>query len=96
MSTLTIKDLHASTNLDQGGLAKVRGGYSGYAGYEMKQVGWPQGEYGGYADKFSVDATQSLMQGQSVLNNNGNNAAFVCGIMSTVNPTQHGSNNITL
>jgi hypothetical protein len=88
MSTLNIKDLQASLTLDQGDLAKVRGGYAGYV-----LPGWP---VGGYGQDFSLEASQSLMQGQSVVNNNGNNAAFVCGITSTVNPTQHGSNNISL
>ena len=87
MSTLTIKDLQAAVTLEQGDLAKVRGGYA------VTLPGWP---LAGYGQDFSLDATQSLMQGQSVVNNNGNNAAFVCGITSTVNPTQHGSNNITL
>jgi hypothetical protein len=87
MSTLNIKDLHASATLDKGDLAKVRGGYA------VTLPGWPMA---GYGQEFSLDASQVLGQSQNVANNNGNNAAFVCGITSTVNPTQTGSNNISL
>jgi hypothetical protein len=48
------------------------------------------------ASSFSLNASQVLGQSQNVVNNNGNNVAFASGISSTVNPTQTGSNNITL
>ena len=44
----------------------------------------------------SLDVSQQIGQSQNVVTNNGNNVAFASGISSTVNPIQHGSNNITL
>lgn len=101
MNTLTIRDLARSHDLDRLALSAIRGG-SGY-GYTPSCLpsycapqpvcGVPQ-PYAAPAT-LSFDAAQSLCQSQNTVNNNGNNAAYVCGITSTVNPSQCGSNNIT-
>jgi hypothetical protein len=58
--------------------------------------GMPAVKFGYEPSSFSLDASQVLGQSQNVVNNNGNNVAFASGISSTVNPTQTGSNNISL
>ena len=97
MATLMIKDLSVTAELSHSAMAAVRGGYNkefkgglslaSLGGVELPQHGMP-------ANTYSVDASQLIGQSQSVLNNNGNNAAFVCDITSTVNPTQTAHNNI--
>lgn len=89
MTTLIIQDLPVSEDLDAKRMSAVRGG--------MHKLSLPYGfpGYGNYAPtNVSFDASQMLGQTQNVVNNNGNNAAFVSGITSTVNPTQTGANTI--
>lgn len=97
MTTLIIKDLSVATDLDRSAMASVRGGtYKGYKGmpsYCLPDC-WTPPSYGANPSSFSFDASQSIGQSQNVMNNNGNNAAFVHGITSTVNPTQTAHNNI--
>jgi len=90
MKTLIIADLSATTELDHADMAAVRGGY-GREAYSQYLSALPKA-----AEKptLSFDATQSLGQAQSTTVNNGNNAAFVCGITANVNPSQHGTNTI--
>jgi hypothetical protein len=99
MTTLLIKDIAATTELDRAGMASVTGG----CGYKAPSCWTPPSyctpHYDSYAPKgyptsFSVDASQSIGQSQNVMNNNGNNVAFASGISSTVNPTQSANNNI--
>jgi hypothetical protein len=94
MTRLTINDLSRANDLDAADMAAVSGG-SGYC-MPLPCYGMPTVKFDYDPSTFSLDATQSLTQGQSVVNNNGNNVAFASGISSTVNPIQHGSNNITL
>lgn len=89
MTSLTIKDLAITEELDAAALAAVSGGTA-----VRLPVSWMP-VFGGPTD-IAVNASQALGQTQNVLNNNGNNVAFASGISSTVNPSQHGSNNITL
>lgn len=89
MTTLIIKDLDVTEQLDRTAMAAVHGGiYKGASAYVFPFYSAPS--------SFSFDATQMLGQTQNVVNNNGNNVAFASGISSTVNPTQTGSNNISL
>lgn len=90
MKTLIITDLSVTTELGHAEMAAVHGGY-GKEVYAQYLSSAPKG-----LDKpaISFDAMQSLGQVQNTTVNNGNNAAFVCGITSTVNPTQHGTNTI--
>lgn len=96
MSTLMIKDLSVTTELDRSAMSSVRGGYNkeykgsltlSSPGYEMPSHSTP-------VNTFSFDASQLIGQAQNVTNNNGNNVAFANCIESTVNPTQTGKNNI--
>ena len=97
MTTLLIKDLAIASDLDRAAMASVTGGCAYKAPscyvptycppvYEKPSYGYPS--------NFKFDASQSIGQSQNVVNNNGNNAAYVCDISSTVNPTQSANNNI--
>ncbi|NEX62784.1 hypothetical protein [Noviherbaspirillum galbum] len=93
MQALNIKDLSATTELDAKAMSAVRGGM----GYSSGLTPFAMPSFGSLslsASEFNVGAVQSLGQSQNTLVNNGNNAAFVSGITSCVNPTQNGSNNI--
>jgi hypothetical protein len=92
MKALNIKDLSATTELDSEAMADVRGGYRSRS-YATPSHG-PSFEL--TKNEFNFTASQGLGQEQNTLVNNGNNAAFVSGITSTVNPHQTGSNNIKL
>ncbi|QDZ28051.1 hypothetical protein [Noviherbaspirillum sp. UKPF54] len=91
MTSLTIKDLAVTADLDHKEMAAVRGGTgkgmaSPYAPY-MPSLSYSQSD-------FDFNASQLLGQQQNTQVNNGNNAAFVDNITATVNPTQTGTNNI--
>ncbi len=92
MQALTIKDLsRTTTELDRHAMAGVSGGmYKGWmpSSYDFKSVDASK-------HSFSFDAKQGIDQQQNTLVNNGNNAAFVSGITSTVKPTQTANNNIS-
>ncbi|HYD96167.1 MAG TPA: hypothetical protein VEC01_12640 [Noviherbaspirillum sp.] len=91
MTTLIIQDLAIAADLDASGMASIRGGTS----FKGTVPGWMP-TFGGYGyGNATVTASQQIGQSQDVMNNNGNNAAFVCGITSTVNPTQTANNNIS-
>ena len=93
MTTLILKDLSVTTELDARELSAVRGGSRGLYG-DMGNYG-PMMYAPSYGQsEFNFNAAQSLGQCQNTEVNNGNNAAFVCGINSTVTPSQCGSNNI--
>ena len=101
MTTLHIKDLANATELDSADMASISGGTCYYKAPESCWTpAYCAPEYGvpaapkGHPTSVSFDATQQIGQSQNVMNNNGNNAAFVCGITSTVNPTQTANNNI--
>jgi hypothetical protein len=96
MSTLMIKDLSATIELDHSAMASVRGGFN-------KEYMGSMSMYSGGADMsksttpvntYTFDASQLIGQAQNVTNNNGNCVAFANCITSTVNPTQTGHNNI--
>jgi hypothetical protein len=90
MTTLILKDLAVTTELDAKELSAVRGGSRGLYG-DMGNFG-PSLSYS--QSDLNFNAAQTLGQCQNTEVNNGNNAAFVCGISSTVTPTQCGHNNI--
>lgn len=94
MTTLLIKDLARSEQLDRASMASVHGG-SGYGGMPKDMMGYWGPSYSVDKDVFSFNASQAIGQTQNVLNNNGNNVAFASGITSTVNPTQTANNNIS-
>lgn len=96
MSTLMIKDLSVTTELDHAEMAAVRGGtYKGYnASMSLCSPDVKMPDLTRPASTFSVDASQMIGQEQNVTNNNGNCVAFANCITSTVNPTQSGNNSI--
>ncbi|OWW22276.1 hypothetical protein [Noviherbaspirillum denitrificans] len=98
MTTLHIKDLANATELDSADMASITGGTCYYPQPSCWTPTYCPPSYGSpeksYPSSFSFDATQQIGQSQNVENNNGNNAAFVCGITSTVNPTQSANNSI--
>lgn len=97
MSTLMIKDLSVTTELDHSAMAAVRGGFNKeYQGaMTLSSPGYEMPKYTAPANTYSFDATQLIGQAQNVTNNNGNCVAFASCIDSTVNPTQTGKNNIS-
>ncbi|MEC4723691.1 hypothetical protein RY831_31705 [Noviherbaspirillum sp. CPCC 100848] len=88
MKALSIKDLSASKDLDTQDMAAVSGGM-----YKSPVVAWGP-LVSVTKSELNFDAAQSLGQSQNTMVNNGNNAAFVHGIKSNVNPTQTGKNTI--
>lgn len=96
MATLMIKDLSVTTELDHAAMASVRGGYNKQLNGSMNlsSLGVDLAQPAASTNTYSFDASQLIGQSQNVLNNNGNNAAFVCDITSTVKPTQTAHNNI--
>lgn len=96
MTTLLIKDLAKTDDLDRSAMTRVRGGMGMYQGatkgmYEGMYPGMPASFS---SSDFSFDAKQLLGQTQNTVVNNGNNVAFASGITANVNPTQHGTNTI--
>ena len=88
MTTLMIKDLAVTENLDSKAMTTVRGGTAKLASYYTgPQLSFSQND-------FSFDASQLLAQTQNTVVNNGNNVAFSSGITSTVTPHQNGKNTI--
>jgi len=95
MTTLLIKDLARTEELDRASMASVHGGTGGsYGGMPKDMMAYWGPSYSVDKDVFSFNASQAIGQTQNVLNNNGNNVAFASGITSTVNPTQSANNNI--
>jgi len=90
MTTLLIKDLARTEELDRASLARVHGG----SGMPKDLAAYWQPAYNVSKSEFSFDASQLIGQTQNVVNNNGNNVAFAHGITSTVNPTQTADNQI--
>ena len=87
-----IKDLSVAATLDSKTMATVHGGLGVGKYSAASPFAFPMYEFS--KNDFNFDASQSLGQSQNTQVNNGNNAAFVSGITSTVAPHQTGSNNI--
>jgi hypothetical protein len=89
MKALMIKDLSLTEELDRKAIAAVHGGT-----YKGSVYALPT--YGQYKSDLSFDATQLIAQNQNVVNENGNNVAFLdkSKINSTVTTDQHANNNI--
>jgi len=93
MTSIIIKDLSTTTELDARAMADVRGGMYKESGMSMHWGEQPKQE----SDKgiFSLDIAQQLRQEQNTLVNNGNNSAFASNITANVNPYQNGNNSIS-
>jgi hypothetical protein len=91
MNTLMIKDLSITEQLDSNAMSAVRGG-NGY--------GAPSSSYFNFMPVYApnnsktVDATQLINSTMNIQNATGNNAAFVAGVTTTINPHVNSSNNI--
>jgi len=90
MTTLMMKDLSVSKELDRDAMSAVRGG-QGLPGW-APLFGMPKFDF----QKFSIDASQMVGQSQNVVNNNGNNAAFVGGIGATASQPHAGDKGLGL
>ncbi|WP_144139886.1 hypothetical protein [Paraburkholderia sp. BCC1884] len=94
MNTLTIKDLSIAEQLDSKAMSAVRGG-TGY-GYGCG----PSSSYFNFApvcapnNSKTIDATQLISTTMNIQNANGNNAAFVSGVTTNIDPHVSASNNI--
>ncbi|WP_454862532.1 hypothetical protein [Paraburkholderia fungorum] len=97
MNTLMIKDLSITAQLDSKTMRTVRGGLGLGLGY-----GYPSSSFLNfspvYAPNYSkaVDATQLISTTMNIQNANGNNAAFVAGVTTTIDPHVSSSNNINV
>lgn len=87
MTTLIVKDLSLTTELDAKDMAAVYGGSGGPNSSHEPLVVMPKSD-------FMFNAKQMLDQDQNTLVNTGNNSAFVRDIASNVNPYQDGHNSI--
>ncbi|WP_244745712.1 hypothetical protein [Paraburkholderia terricola] len=88
MNALMIKDLSITEQLDSKAMSAVRGGFG------------PSSSYFNFAPVYApnnsktVDATQLINTTMNIQSANGNNAAFVAGVSTTINPHVTSSNNI--
>jgi hypothetical protein len=85
MSSLSIRDLSHSTELDRTEMSAVRGG----------TFYFPPSYYSSSTD-VSVATQQGIGQTQYVFNANGNNVAFATDINSKVKPVQKADNTNTV
>ncbi|CAE6741661.1 hypothetical protein [Paraburkholderia haematera] len=91
MNTLMIKDLSLTEQLDSKAMSAVRGGW-----------GYPSTSYFNFTPVYApnnsktVDATQLISTTMNIQNANGNNAAFVAGVTTTIDPHVSSSNNINV
>jgi hypothetical protein len=97
MKTLTIKDLARTEQLDSGAMAQVRGGFSMYSPSYLAAYspGYKAGKLS-YTPSFdsSIDATQTLLQQQSVATATANGSAFISGVHVNSDVNQHGENKV--
>ncbi|MFM0212591.1 hypothetical protein PQQ96_34945 [Paraburkholderia sediminicola] len=95
MNTLMIKDLSITAQLDSKAMSAVRGGLGyGYPSSSSSVFNFTPV----YAPNNSknVDATQLINTSMNIQNANGNNAAFVAGVTTTIDPHVSSSNNINV
>ncbi|ANB77095.1 hypothetical protein [Paraburkholderia phytofirmans] len=91
MNTLMIKDLSLTAQLDSKAMSAVRGGY-----------GYPSSSFFNFTPVYApnnsktVTATQLISNEMNIQNANGNNAAFVTGVTTTIDPHVSSSNNINV
>ena len=84
MSKLTIADLSATHDLDRREMSAVHGGWVGMPFY------YPAPSVKVNTTNFTAD--QLIGQTNTIMNNTGNDVAFVKNIHSTVDPTQQAHN----
>ncbi|CAD6557355.1 hypothetical protein [Paraburkholderia metrosideri] len=90
MNTLMIKDLSITEQLDSKAMSAVRGG-NGFG---------PSSSYFNFTPMYApnnsktVNGTQLISSTLNIENATGNNAAFVAGVTTTIDPHLNSSNNI--
>ena len=82
-TTLAIKDLSVTEELDAGAMRAVRGGFVPFLPV-----------FSAVKIDSTFNAEQLIGQTQNVTNMNGNNTAFAADIKSHVSSTQNANNNI--
>ncbi|HZZ13648.1 MAG TPA: hypothetical protein VFE79_23425 [Paraburkholderia sp.] len=88
MTTLMIKDLSITEQLDSRAMRAVRGGFGPSTSYyNFSPVVMPN-------NSKNLDATQLITNELNLQNANGNSVAFAAGINSTISPSVSSSNNI--
>jgi hypothetical protein len=93
MKTLTINDLARTEELDRGSMAAVRGGFNmSKTGYSLSPTA-PS-----YPPAFdtTLNISQSLQQGQQVLNETADGSAYISGVTVHNNTSQFGQNNVVV
>jgi hypothetical protein len=97
MKTLIIKDLARTEQLDRSVMAGVRGGTNmcGTSVPTSAAACYPSGATN-YSPSYdsSLNATQSLMQMQNVVNATANGSAFIDGVQANNTTSLCGQNNI--
>ena len=88
MKSLMIKDLDVAKELDGRAMSAVRGGHVGL--YPLLPYYSPVN----VSNTTNFSASQLIGQTNDIVNNTGNDVAFVSNIHSTVNPSQKASNTI--
>ena len=87
MTSLMIKDLSVTEQLDSNAMSAVRGGFARSQYYSFSSFYAPN-------NSKHIDATQLISNELNLQNANGNNVAFASGITSTVDPYVKSSNSI--
>jgi hypothetical protein len=90
MKTLNIADLARTEELDRTSMAAVRGGFNmSSTGYSLNPK---QPSYS--PPSFDLKISQSLQQGQQVLNETADGSAFISGLTVHNDTSQFGQNNV--
>jgi hypothetical protein len=90
MKTLMIEDLAVAKELDGREMSAVRGGTLPGLGLSPVYPVFPSVN----VSTVNFSASQAIGQSNVIEDNTGNDAAFVSGIHSTVNPSQNAHNTI--
>ncbi|MFL9868212.1 hypothetical protein PQR67_28880 [Paraburkholderia fungorum] len=96
MNTLMIKDLSTTAQLDSKVMSAVRGGLGLGYGYPSSSSFLNFSPVYAPNNSKAVDATQLINTTMNIQNANGNNAAFVAGVTTTIDPHVSSSNNINV
>ncbi|MFC0401477.1 hypothetical protein [Paraburkholderia rhizosphaerae] len=88
MTSLTIKDLHVTEQLDSKAMKAVRGGFIAYPYFPSLSFKFDGSK--------TVSAQQLIDQSQSINNVSGNGNAFAKNFDTTITPTMTATNNVNV
>ncbi|CAB3763051.1 hypothetical protein [Paraburkholderia humisilvae] len=88
MTSLMIKDLYVTEQLDSRAMKAVRGGYIAYPYFPSLSFSLDNSK--------TVSAQQLIEQSQSINNVSGNGNAFAKNFDTTITPTMTGTNNVNV